>query len=377
MRFLAGIFVLLLLVVPAGYAEPDALAPSGPITINRGTDVVIENLKISSTTGDCISIRDSVNVLIINSEIGPCNGHGIRITRSNGVSVYDNYIHPEAPPSPCCDRANGVWVDRSGMVKIQGNVIAFGQSNVQIHAGSDIWVYGNYSFNPRNTSNGSRGHHVQAWGDSQRVTVSDNFLRSSYDPAVHPLTAQQEDAINFGQTDGAVAMRNYITGGRSPSGCGIIVDWGTQRAQILDNTLLHTGQCGIGVSSGQGHDVSRNRVYNMQPVPGGGNTAIYVWKVSPESPACGNVRITGNIATQVKADGYESAFWSGGGCEPLTVADNIFDVPARARLEPIAETMPTPAIPPRPFRCAAISPFSTRTGCGKAPGATAVEEEQQ
>lgn len=353
--------------VSAMCAETE-LTPSGPIVLDNVRDAVIENLHITSTTGECVLIRDSTNVVIRNSNIGPCEGNGIKILRSKAVSIYDSYVHPEGPPTPCCDRSNAIFIDRSSVVKIQGNVIAFGQSNVEILGGTDIWVIGNYLLNPQDTTTKARGHQVQSWSDSKRIVVVNNYLRSTQDATIHPLTAKQEDGINFGLTDTVTVAGNYIEGGRSPSGCGIIADWGTQNSLIEGNTLVNTGQCGIGISSGRNHRVEENRILNSTPVPSGGNTAIYVWKVSPESPACSGVRIADNIASHVKPDGSESGFWNGGGCEPVTVSGNTFGLEARKLLTQPDETLRPPAIPPHPHSCAAPSPFTTQKGCLGAAG---------
>ena len=60
---------------------------------------------------------------------------------------------------------------------------------------------------------------------------------------------------------------------------------------------MNTGQCGIGIADGTNHVVDSNKILNTTPVGGGGNTAIYVWKVTVFRPACGPVQVSNNIAS--------------------------------------------------------------------------------
>jgi hypothetical protein len=141
---------------------------------------------------------------------------------------------------------------------------------------------------------------------------------------------------------------NYIRGGRNHSGCGVVIDQAASDVQILSNTLLHTGQCGIGVGSGTNHVVDGNRIYNHGlDLPNAGNTALYVWNQYPG--ACGPVRITNNVAVLIRPNGQLSSYWNGGGCDPLTVSGNVFDQAAITILSPVGTTMVPPPIPAFPL----------------------------
>src|SRR6202011_6268712 len=123
----------------------------------------------------------------------------------------------------------------------------------------------------------SRGQNFQAWGNNSNVTVENNYTLSSTDTSKYLFAENQEDSINFGLTTGIVVRGNYITGGHSPSGCGLISDDQANGAQFVNNILLDTGQCGIGIAGGTNQIVDSNRGLNRTPLPGGGNTAIYWW----------------------------------------------------------------------------------------------------
>jgi Right handed beta helix region len=332
---------------------------SGPVTISGEKGRVIENLKITSSKGPCMTIRNSVDVTIRNVEIGPCRGNGLVIEGGSGIRVLDSYIHPEAPKVGCCDNGNGVFARWTTNLLIQGNVIAYGESNVEIHKSTTIKVVGNLLLNP--TNDRSRGANVQTWNGCQNVLVEDNYALSSRDTAKYKYSEVQEDSLSFGYTDGVTVRRNYVKGGHSASGCGIIADEGANQVRFIGNVVVDSGQCGIGISNGMDQVVDGNSVLNSLPVVGGGNTAIYVWRVMPKSPPCGRVLVSNNVASQLKPDGSESGFWNGGGCEPVTVLNNTFNAAARTRLTPVPTKLPPPLIPPKPYSCTARSPFSNQT----------------
>jgi hypothetical protein len=339
--------------------------PSGPIILNAQNGTIIDNLKVTSTTGDCVTINGSSNVIIRNSEIGPCKGNGIVVSGTSVISVFDSYIHPEAVlPATCCDHGSGIVFSKSTNVKVQGNVIAYGESNIVLLNSIGANITGNFLLNPRNTT--SRGHNVMVSDGSSGVLIDSNYTLASSDTNKYKYAAKQEDSLNIQSSSAATVQYNYVAGGTSPSGCGIIADYAANNAQFLSNSLVDTGQCGIGIAAGIGHIVDGNRIINSTPVPNGGNTAIYVWLSDPSGGPCSTVSITNNIASQIKPDGSESGFWNGGGCEPVTLSGNTFDGAARSLLLPVAQKLPPPLIPPRPYACVATSPFSNQTsvlGC--------------
>jgi Abnormal spindle-like microcephaly-assoc'd, ASPM-SPD-2-Hydin/Right handed beta helix region len=352
-------------VTLAGTGTSSALTPSGPIVINGQNGKVIQGLKITSTTGDCVQITNSTNIAIQNSEIGPCAGNGINISGSNGVQIYDSYIHPETQSPSCCDNNDGILGQNGSQnLTIQGNVIAYSESNIEILDSSNVTVTGNFLLNPRNdASNASRGQNFQCWTGSlgtgcTSMTLQNNYALSSTDTTLYLYPEQQEDSINFGYTNGAVVQNNYVTGGHSSSGCGLIADSTANSVHFLSNLVLNTGQCGIGIADGTNQLVDSNKVYNTTPVAGGGNTAIYTWK--QYSNPCGPTTISNNIADEIKPDGSHSGFWDGGGCS-TTLSGNIFSQQADALLTPTSTVFAPPLIPPKPKNCVVISPYSTQT----------------
>jgi hypothetical protein len=322
--------------------------------------LTISGLHITSTSGDCVTLDNTSNITIQQSEIGPCAGNGITISGGNTVNIYDDYIHPDAPLHPCCDVGDGIFAYLTADVTIWGNVIAYGEANIEALGTDTVKVIGNFLLNPRNTSTGSRGQNFQSWSGSSNMTVENNYTLASENTTLYAFAANQEDSINFGLTTTILADNNYVTGGQSPSGCGIIADSTANNATFSSNTLVNTGECGIGVASGITQAVYGNKVINETPVAGGGNTAIYVW--SQYSAPCGPVSVDNNIAAEVRSDGTISSFWNGGGCDPVSLSNNTWGQEAVDALTP---SPPPPAIPPEPYACPAPSPYTTQHGCGR------------
>ena len=338
---------------------PPPLVDSGPIVLSGQTDASVVGVHVTSTTGDCVTITGSSHVTVRASEIGPCAGNGIVITgNSTDVTIADSFVHPEHPTTGCCDTGDGVFISGADSVTLQGNVVAWGEANVEANTVTKLTIVGNFFLNPQNS--GSRGQNVQVWGNSSTIDVESNYALSSTDPK-WGATENQEDSINFGQSTGIVAKNNYVAGGHSPSGCGIIADEAANSVQFLGNVLVDTGQCGIGISDGTNQLVDSNDVIDSTPVDGGGNTGIYVWKQYAE--ACGPVTVSNDVSSALKPDLVtESGYWNGGGCEPVTLTNDTWDQAARALLTPAAQKLPPPAIPPKPMACVAPAPFVTQTG---------------
>lgn len=353
--------------------EAWALTPSGPIVVNGQSATVISGLQITSSNSDCVQIINSSNVTIENSQIGPCGtnnttskSRGIYVQGSTGINVYDSYIHVENRASGCCDSHDGVLIDGSAYVTVQGNVIAYGESNIEINgAPSDhVTILGNFLLNPQGPY--PRGQNIQAWTSpssptnlNTNITVSNNYALSSLNTSVYLYPENQEDSMNFGYTDTIIAIDNYVVGGHSGSGCGIIGDDNVSNVYFSNNVLSDTGQCGIGVSAGTNYTVIGNKILNLNPVAGAGNTALYVWNQHPGP--CGPVFLSSNIADEIKPDGSHSGYWNGGGCGTVTVTNNTFDQSAYQLLYPMATTYPPPPIPVQPNSCVAASPYTTNT----------------
>jgi hypothetical protein len=355
------------------------LISSGPVIVSGQNGIVIQGLHITNPNGDCATVTDSDHITIRQSEIGPCSGNGIVINGGNTINVFDNYIHPEGKLAGCCDFTDGIFAKGTANLTVGGNVIAYGEANIEAQNQTNLAIIGNFFLNPRNSRN--RGQNIQVFYGSSNVLIENNYTIASLDTALYKFAENQEDSINFGGsrargfTNGIIARNNYITGGHSPSGCGLIAETGANNARFLSNTLVDTGQCGIGIADGKNHVVDSNKVLNIRPVNGGGNTAIYVWKVNFFDPRCGPVQISNNIASAIASDGSANSFWNGGGCDPVTITNNSFDATAQQALSPATLKLRAPPIPPQPHNCVIASPFTHNASSPACASYTAGGEE--
>jgi hypothetical protein len=253
-------------------------------------------------------------------------------------------------------------------------VIAYGEANIEVNNVSNVSVIGNFLLNPINSDpsqpapNQSRGQNFQVYYGSSNVTVQNNYALSSLDTTKYLFPENQEDSINFGFTNGIIASGNYVTGGHSNSGCGIITDDGANNAQFKLNVLVDTGQCGIGIADGTNQVVDSNKILNTTPVSGGGNTAIYVALYG--STPCGPVQVSNNIASGVDTSGNQNSYYDGGGCAPVTLTNNVFDAAAATLLQPVSTNLPPPLIPPQPHACVVVSPYTNNTSLSRCSGSS-------
>jgi hypothetical protein len=336
---------------------------TGPLVIQHQSHKVYAGLKITSGNNqDCVLIIDSYDITIQNSEIGPCGGNGVKIMGGSNVQIYDNYIHPETHTTKCCDFNDGVVAHGTAQIIVQGNVIAYSESNVEAFGEvTGLTVIGNFLLNPRGGNPSSRGQNVQAW-KSSNVVVLNNYALSSLDMRKYLYAENQEDSINFGIGSSFFASSNYITGGHSPSGCGLIADDSANSVQFIGNRLVDTGECGISIATGTSQLIDHNQVLNRTPIdsPDSGNVALVVWN-QYRRELCSRVTVTHNIATELRKDGTQIGFQDLGGCGPVTQNGNTWGAAAQALLTPPEMKMPPPLIPPQPRNCVAKSPYSTQT----------------
>ncbi len=332
---------------------------SGPMVIDGKNGVTIENLKISSTSGDCLIIRNSQNITVRNSEIGTCKGNAVVVTGSTNVKIVDSYIHPEFKVTACCDKGDGIFAHTTSGLLIQGNVIAYSESNIMMLGVRDSQVIGNFLLNPMGPF--PRGSQVQVWDfagtRSSNIRIENNYALASTD-SQYRFAEGQTDGINIGYTDGAVVRNNYVEGGRYPTGCALIADKSANNVQFTNNTAVDVGQCGIGIAGGKNNVVELNRVYSHGlDRTDVGNVGVYVWNQYPE--ACGPVTIRNNVLAFIRTDGSFTSMWIGDGCDPVSQTGNTFDQAAVNAMTPVETKLPPPAsVPPMPYSTKTMSPFT-------------------
>lgn len=239
---------------------------------------VLENLRITSRTGPCLTIRSSSELLLRNLSIGPCRGVGIRIEHSEGVTIETSLIRSST----------------SSMYAIKSTGISVRDAVSKNATGSK-----------------PRGQCFQSNDCDGPITIDNLTCLQSSD-------LDPEDGVNFYKTRGTpknpVVIKNsfFRGGGPSRSGCGILLgdDDGSYQYAI-NNYLEDPGQCGIGVSGGSHNIVQGNVVYAANAL-GWNNVGIYAW--DQHDSQCRNITIRDNTVYYVNKKGILNNRWFAPNC---------------------------------------------------------------
>ncbi len=351
------------LTVPfrAGDAQMSAPGPAvvdtGPLVIDRQADVTIRNRRIRSAAGPCVTIRRSSNVVLEGLEIGPCGGPGIVVTDSHDVTIAASRISTERSGRAGRDSGVGVHVLASANVLVRGSHLVANESGVFALRSRGVRVVGNYFAGPLGPY--PRGQHVQlGYVGSGEVTGNYGVEVAPSGPA--GMEADQEDAINIYRSTAITVARNYLVGGSSPSGCGIVVE-GRESADnvVEENTLVRTGNCGIGVGNGARNTVRANKVLDTNIPTGSGNVGIYVANMVPrakrharalgegaqQEPTCFDNVVVGNVVSNRLPGGRYNDIYTPNSCARTVREGNLTGREARATLVPEVDRLPLPLIP--------------------------------
>ena len=353
--------LLLLLPVEAELGAPQASVPeTGPLVIENQTGITIRNRRIHNPTGPCVTIRGSSSVLLEGFEIGPCAGNGIAVTESHDVTIASSRISTKRSGHTERDSGLGIYILTSSNVVVRGSHFVANESGVYAVRSRAIRVLGNYFVGPLGPR--PRGVHAQLSYVSGGEVTGNYGVADATDLPVG-LKADQEDAINIYRSTGITVARNYLVGGSSPSGCGIIVE-GRESADnvVEENILVRTGNCGIGIANGVRNIVRENKVLDTNIPRGAGNVGIYVAhmlsraqrqarargeSVQREVTCFDNV-VVGNVVSNQLPAGHYADLYTPNTCERTVREGNLTGPAARVTLLPEADRLPPPPIPPLP-----------------------------
>lgn len=239
-------------ITPTG---PASLTPSGPVTASANGQV-IQNLDVTSTSGNDITVNGFSNVVIKNCKITHTGGAGIRATNADGLRIENvNVIHAGAPASgqnPSDDR-NNIDVFSSDDVVVLNARLAKGSSGIYVldsNRPSISFVEG-YDF---------RGPFPR--GQIVQLNKSHNGIIQDFYNQNPPATAWTEDNINIFQSDNAIVRRGLIDGNNSPSGVGVIIEpleSGNIKSLVEDVDTIRMGNGCFSSFRGDGNTFRRVR----------------------------------------------------------------------------------------------------------------------
>jgi hypothetical protein len=305
------------------------LIASGPIVISGESDVVISGLHISNPNGRCVDIRNaSTNIVIENSEIGPCKDEGIYIDSSENITIRDTYIHDTTGVGIRTYRAERIHVTSNQIERVASGVYAGNSKQVDVNNNYILNVRGPYP----------RGQIVQfayVNGPGNRINnnIGINEIGESY----------AEDTINLYRSSGApndyiqVNGNILVGGGPSKSGGGILLGDNESAYAIADgNILVNPGATGIKIASGHHLILTNNKVFSDRKKFT--NTAVPIgYQAKTQDMICHSLEVSNNEITFWKGteflrgdhtEPYLDPFWKYEGCGSITGwGTNKFDKP--------------------------------------------------
>jgi len=256
-----------------GSQSLSSLTPSGPIVINGDRNVVVSGLRITNPNGSCIEIRgDATNIVIQDSEIGPCSEKGINILNSSNISIRNNYIHNTGE--------GGIVSNKSNTIEVDSNRIEY------VESGYEIWSAkkGNISFTNNFVKNvsrrGSSGGNIVlvAYSRGPGIRINNNI-------GINILgKSRPEDLVNIYKSSGTaydpiqVNNNKFLGGGPSLSGGGILLsDQGGSYQTAENNILVNPGSYGIAIGGGRSNSLRNNRVFS-DAQRSFSNVGLVVWR---------------------------------------------------------------------------------------------------
>ena len=233
---------------------------SGPIIISGEQDIVINGLKITNPNGTCIDISGGAsNIIIENSEIGPCGNRGVNIFASNNVTIRNSYIHDTYHEAIMTYESHHIDVTQNRIERVESGV--------------EFWTTdeGHLTFTSNYVKNISRRAGSGNGGDvATAIYVSGPGIRINNNIGINVFgESYPTDLINVyssnGRADDPIQIKNnrLIGGGPMDSGGGILLgDQGGSYQIAENNILVNPGQYGMSIAGGNNIVVRNNQIFS-------------------------------------------------------------------------------------------------------------------
>jgi len=220
---------------PVKAGSVSALRQSGPIIVDHDGQV-IECLDIRSTSGAAISINRFKNITIKNCKITTSNGQGISAYYADGLQIQNCDIKNASAskgvnPNASADELN-INIYGSNGVKINNVRLVGGSSGVYIASSSNVNISNVEGYNFKGPF--PRGQLVQF--NTINTASLDGFscvndVNNSY----------PEDNISVYKSQNITIKNGLIDGNNSITGCGVMVESGSNNCLIQNVDALNQG----------------------------------------------------------------------------------------------------------------------------------------
>ena len=198
-------------------AKALVLTNSGPVTVTADNQVV-QNLLITASTGNGITVNSHVGVTIQNCEIHHVTGSGISFSNANNLHISNCLIvcdgSPASGQNPSTNLCNISGQYSTGLVFTNLKLIR-GSSGIRVLSSPGA----NFSFIEGHDFRGPypRGQLVQ-FDKSDTCTLQDFSCENP------PATSWPEDIVSVFQSSNVTVQRGLVDGNNSTNGVGIMFE---------------------------------------------------------------------------------------------------------------------------------------------------------
>jgi hypothetical protein len=198
-------------------AQTCTLANSGPISVSANGQV-IENRRITSTSGAAIQINGFSNVIIRDVEIQHSGGPGINFSGAQSLTIENVSVEytaaPAVGPNPSSAHNNIQGVN-SPFLRVNNVRLKKGSSGIYLRSSPNAHISHVEGYDFRGPF--PRGQLVQ-------LDKSDNSILEDFS-VVNPLaTSWTEDNVSVYNSVNCTVRRGLIDGNNSPSGVGVMIE---------------------------------------------------------------------------------------------------------------------------------------------------------
>ncbi len=294
----------------------DNLDKSDPIRVYDKKNIIIQNLSITSLTGNALTLEACENVIVRNCYFGVSKGAGISIQRGVNITIENCFFS---------NNRFGVQAQDSRTIKVLNSQF------LNVHGDESATVRG--------------GNFIQY----NQVNGEGNLIIGNKMEAFDGET-DVEDLISifasFGTANSPITIKNNILKGGGPSmGGGSIQTGDGNGAHIIvdSNLIYHPAGFGIAASGGNNIRITNNKIV-LRPVPPSWHTGIYTANYSPQRGDCYNITVANNLVNYNATNGFSSPFIDNRQypCSALSILNNNWLAPSSIF------TLPSPLLSLKP-----------------------------
>ncbi len=198
-------------------AYPLVLTSSGPVTATADNQV-IQNLLITASTGNGVTVTSHTGVTIQNCEIHHVTGSGIGFSNANNLHITNCLIINDGAPAsgqnPSTNLCNISGQYSTGLVFTNLKLVR-GSSGIRVLScpGAHFSFLEGHDF---------RGPYPR--GQLVQFDKSDNCILEDFSCENPPSTSWPEDIVSVFQSSSATVQRGLVDGNNSTNGVGIMFE---------------------------------------------------------------------------------------------------------------------------------------------------------